>query len=68
MIDSIKLDPRDLECLAYVAEGNSDLLPESTQDRLLVAGLVRKVESRIEGQSPLELTPAGLRFIRSSDQ
>jgi hypothetical protein len=66
--DATKLDPLDLECLAWVAEGMASLVPEASAGRLLMAGLVRQTDSTIEGHLALELTSAGLAFIRSSDQ
>jgi hypothetical protein len=63
-----ELSPQDLECLAWVAEGMTSLVPEVCADRLLLAGFVQKREPTIEGNSALELTPVGLAFIRSSDQ
>jgi hypothetical protein len=63
-----ELGPQDLERLAWVAEGMTSLVPELCADRLLAAGFVRKADPAIEGSVNLELTPAGLAFIRSSDQ
>jgi hypothetical protein len=68
VINSTQLDPKDLEHLAWVAEGIASLVPESSAGRLLIAGLVRKVDPSIEGNAALELTEKGLAFIRSSDQ
>jgi hypothetical protein len=68
VINSTQLDPKDLEHLAWVAEGIASLVPESSAGRLLIAGLVRKVDPSIEGNTALELTEKGLAFIRSSDQ
>ena len=62
------LDPKDLECLGWVAVGRPDLVPEASVERLRVAGLVREPERVVAGAVALELTPAGLAFIRSSDQ
>ena len=66
--DAAKLDPQDLECLAWVAEGMASLVSEASAGRLLMAGLVRQAESIIDGHLNLELTSAGLAVIRSSDQ
>jgi hypothetical protein len=66
--DAAKLDPQDLECLAWVAEGMASLVSEASAGRLLMAGLVRQAESTIDGHLNLELTSAGLAVIRSSDQ
>jgi len=53
MINSTQLDPKDLEHLAWVAEGIASLVPESSAGRLLIAGLVRKVDPSIEATLPL---------------
>lgn len=66
MIDD--LSSQDLQCLAWVAEGRGALVPEAQVARLMLAGLVRQPERRCEGTPPLELTPAGLARVRSSDQ
>jgi len=66
--DAAKLDPQDLECLAWVAEGMASLVSEASAGRLLMAGLVRQAESTSDGHLNLELTSAGLAVIRSSDQ
>ena len=63
-----KLDLEDLGHLARVAEGRSDVVPEAAVERLMLAGLVRRPVHVCEGASPLELTPAGLARVRSSDQ
>jgi hypothetical protein len=68
VVDATKLDPLDLECLAWVAEGMASLVPEASAGRLLIAGLVRQTDPTIEGHPALELTSTGLAFIRSSDQ
>jgi hypothetical protein len=63
-----KLDLEDLEHLARVAEGRGDAVPEAAVARLMLAGLVRRPEHVCEGAPALELTPAGLAQVRSSDQ
>ncbi len=68
MMSRTKLDTKDLECLGWVAVGRPDLVTEATLERLCRAGLVRKPERMAESAVPLELTPAGLALIRSSDQ
>jgi hypothetical protein len=68
VVDAAKLDPLDLECLAWVAEGMASLVPEASAGRLLIAGLVRQTDPTTEGHPVLELTSTGLAFIRSSDQ
>lgn len=62
------LDPEDLAHLARVAEGRGGSLPEAAVARLMQAGLVRRPEHLCEGAPVLELTPAGLARVRSSDQ
>ena len=62
------LDLEDLEHLARVAEGRGDALPERAIARLMLAGLVRRPEQVCAGGPALELTPAGLARVRSSDQ
>ncbi len=68
MISCSNLDPKDLECLGWVAVGRPDLVSEASLERLHSAGLVRKPDRIAESAVPLELTPAGLALIRSSDQ
>ena len=63
-----KLDLEDLAHLARVAEGQGATVPESAVVRLTLAGLVRRPEHVCEGAPVLELTPAGLARVRSSDQ
>lgn len=63
-----QLSGNDMERLAWVAEGRASLVPEDCAARLLRAGLVRKPERLIEGTAALELTPAGLAHVQSSDQ
>ena len=63
-----KLDLDDLAHLARVAEGQGATVPEAAAARLMLAGLVREPERICEGGPPLELTPAGLARVRSSDQ
>jgi hypothetical protein len=62
------LDLEDLHHLARVAEGRGGAVPEPAAARLMQAGLVRRPERVCEGAPPLELTPAGLARVRSSDQ
>ena len=66
MSDELDLD--DLAHLARVAEGRGASLSEESAARLMLAGLVRRPERLSEGAPPLELTPAGLAMVRSSDQ
>lgn len=63
-----KLDLEDLGHLADVAEGQGAAVPEAAVARLMQAGLVRRPEQLRAGASVLELTPAGLALVRSSDQ
>lgn len=63
-----KLDLQDLAHLARVAEGQGASVPETAVDRLMLAGLVRRPDHVCEGAPELELTPAGLARVRSSDQ
>jgi len=63
-----KLDLEDLAHLARVAEGQGATVPEAAVARLSLAGLVRRPERFCEGAPVLELTPAGLALVRSSDQ
>ena len=66
MTDELSLT--DLECLAWVAEGRASQVPDAIAARLVARGLVQKPERSIAGAAPLELTPAGLAHVRSSDQ
>ncbi|NUR21882.1 hypothetical protein [Frateuria sp.] len=66
MNDPIELE--DLLHLARVAEGRGAALPEPAVARLMRQGLVRRPEHVCEGAPALELTPAGLARVRSSDQ
>ena len=64
-------DPLDLEDLAHlarVADGRGADVPEGAVERLMHAGLVRRPEVVCAGAPVLELTPAGLARVRSSDQ
>lgn len=63
-----ELSSQDLQCLAWVAEGCGGLVPQTHVERLTLAGLVRQPEHRGKDGPPLELTPAGLAHVRSSDQ
>ncbi|MCX7514639.1 hypothetical protein [Frateuria sp. STR12] len=62
------LDLEDLVHLARVAEGRGADLPEAAVRRLMQAGVVRRPGHVCEGAPVLELTPAGLALVRSSDQ
>lgn len=62
------LDLEDLDHLARVAEGRGGELPEAAVAKLVQAGLVRRPARACEGAPVLELTPAGLARVRSSDQ
>jgi hypothetical protein len=66
MTDELNLE--DLDHLARVAEGLGAELPEVAVARLMQAGLVRRPEHICAGAPALELTPAGLAQVRSSDQ
>lgn len=66
MTDELTLT--DLECLAWVAEGRASQVPESVALRLLRQGLVQRPARQGTGAAALELTPAGLAHVRSSDQ
>lgn len=68
MIISENFDLQDLECLAWIAEGRSTRVPATAAERLLILGLVRKVDRLTEADAALELTTTGLSLIRSSDQ
>ncbi|MBP1473272.1 hypothetical protein J7I44_03120 [Frateuria sp. MAH-13] len=63
-----KLDLQDLAHLARVAEGQGARVPEAAVARLMLAGVVRRPEHVCDGGPSLELTPAGLALVRSSDQ
>lgn len=63
-----ELDLEDLAHLARVAEGQGATVPEPAVARLMLAGLVRRPGRVCEGAPLLELTPAGLALVRSSDQ
>lgn len=63
-----KLDLEDLAHLARVAEGQGATVPEVAVARLMLAGLVRRPDALCAGAPALELTPAGLALVRSSDQ
>ena len=67
-MSSINVDHKDLECLGWVAVGRPDLVSEASLERLRSAGLVRQPDRIAESALALELTPAGLALIRSSDQ
>jgi hypothetical protein len=58
----------DLDHLARVAEGRVADVPEAAVSRLILAGLVRRPAGIDHDAPALELTPAGLARIRSSDQ
>jgi hypothetical protein len=62
------LDREDLENLARVAEGRGSTLAEPALVRLMRAGLVQRPAHLCEGAPRYELTPAGLAWVRSSDQ
>lgn len=66
MTDALSL--AELECLAWVAEGRASLVPEAIVVRLIEHGLVQKPARHGVPAAPLELTPAGLAHVRSSDQ
>jgi hypothetical protein len=68
MLSSTYIDSKDLECLTWVAVGRADLVSAASVERLLVGGFVRRPERAAEGVAALELTPAGLALVRSSDQ
>jgi hypothetical protein len=62
------LDSNDLDCLAWVAEGRAARVPDEVAARLLAAGLITQFQRGPDGHPTLELTPAGLAHVRSSDQ
>lgn len=62
------LDLTDLKCLAWVAEGMASRVPDPVAARLLRKGLVQRSESLDKETATLQLTPAGLTHVRSSDQ
>jgi hypothetical protein len=66
MTDELSLT--DLEGLAWVAEGRASRVSDTVAARLIEYGLIRKPERPVAGAAALELTPAGLAHVRSSDQ
>lgn len=68
MPTSAKLHSGDYENLALVAQGQSFLLDAASAQRLLAAGLVLRMEAFDVVPASLQLTPAGLALIHSSDQ
>jgi hypothetical protein len=64
----VPLDSGDYQNLAKVAQGQSSLLDAACAERLLAAGLVWRMEETEVAPASLQLTPAGLALIRSSDQ
>jgi hypothetical protein len=65
---STPLDFDDYQNLAKVAQGQSSLLDAACARRLLAAGLVCRMEETAVAPASLQLTPAGLALIHSSDQ
>lgn len=68
MPDPAKLDPRDYKNLALMAQGQAGMVAEAGVARLLAADLVLWVPATDVAAASLQLTPAGLALIRSSDQ
>lgn len=68
MLTSTKLDPRDYENLTRVAQGQAATVDEFGVERLITAGLVLRMAASEIAAASLQLTPAGLALIRSSDQ
>ncbi len=66
MID--ECDPDDLDYLAWIAEGRAAVVPVDATLRLVAAGLVVQVGDGVAERQCAELSPAGLKHIRSSDQ
>ena len=62
------LDAHDLQSLVHIAERRAALVSTATVTRLIGAGLVQEFARIGGGQPTLELTPAGLAHVRSSDQ
>ena len=60
--------PRDYENLARVAQGQAATVDKAAAERLIAAGLVLQMEASEVAPASLQLTPAGLALIRSSDQ
>ena len=61
-------DPNDLDYLTWVAEGRAAMVPADVNARLLAAGLLVQTDHGAVDRQRFELSPAGLRHIRSSDQ
>ncbi|MEP6899152.1 MAG: hypothetical protein ABI870_11525 [Rhodanobacter sp.] len=62
------LGPDDYENLAWVAQGQFSRVREACAHRLIVAGLVMKMDASEVNGASLQLTAEGLALIRSSDQ
>jgi len=60
--------PSDLDYLVQVAEGRAAMVPADVGVRLLAAGFLVRTDHGAVDRQPFELSPAGLRHIRSSDQ
>jgi hypothetical protein len=58
----------DLDYLTWVAEGRAAMVPADVNARLLAAGLLVQTDHGAVDRQRFELSPAGLRHIRSSDQ
>jgi hypothetical protein len=61
-------DPNDLDYLTWVAEGRAAMVPADVNARLLAAGFLVQTDHGAVDRQRFELSPAGLRHIRSSDQ
>ncbi len=68
MSTSTTLSPHDYENLTRVAQGQAALLDDACAERLIAAGLVLQMDASEVAPASLQLTPAGLALIRSSDQ
>lgn len=62
------LNADELAALEQVAEGRADQVSGAEADRLIQIGLVIRRHDPGRPDPLLELSPAGLRHIRSSDQ
>jgi hypothetical protein len=68
MSTSTILSRHDYENLSRVAQGQAALLDDACAERVLAAGLIVRMDASEVAAASLQLTPAGLALIRSSDQ
>jgi hypothetical protein len=64
---STKRDPRDCENLARAARGQAATVDEAGVECLIAAGLVLHMAAGEVASASLQLSPAGLALLRSSD-